>query len=347
MDTSQCVDVFTEHRTTSSVTGFPADFKKPAPVPQFIEAMDTSVPADTKQAVTPEPATPTKPATVAGQTEPLPPSHCGGRFKFERLLGAGTFARVWSAQDSKLARPVAVKHVLNTLKDGKQGPEFQRQLQEYILTKELVHDNIVRTLDCVISISDMLIIQEFAAGGDCFDLIVPDVGAPIPAAFRVLNQLVSALDYLTKVGIVHRDIKPENIVRDADGNIKLCDFGMSHSYPLCLRVDRTSYPDLLSVRLPTCQFPRLSSLSLIARLVGRGTVMQVWQSALELLYVAHEAPLHISHQICCPVVVTSLRSTLCNTRLTFGDWVSFFTRCLLERTRGPRPIPLNAIMLHT
>ncbi|KAJ9104140.1 hypothetical protein QFC19_004124 [Naganishia cerealis] len=45
--------------------------------------------------------------------------------------------------------------------------------------------------------------------------------------WRLFRQILDALDYLASIKIVHRDLKPSNILLDADGNIKICDFGLS------------------------------------------------------------------------------------------------------------------------
>lgn len=44
------------------------------------------------------------------------------------------------------------------------------------------------------------------------------------------QQLISAIEYIHKVGIVHRDLKPENILLDHNNNVKLVDFGLSNMY---------------------------------------------------------------------------------------------------------------------
>lgn len=193
------------------------------------------------------------PASTSATTKPTASPSSNTRFDFGKLLGSGTFSRVYAAYDRHLNATVAVKHMLKaTEKDGSEGDALKRQLQEYNLTKGLVHVNIVRVLDCIITDGDVVFVQELASGGDLFDAIRPDVGAPLDVAYRIMTQMAAALEYMIEVGIVHRDIKPENIVLDADGNMKLCDFGMAERTGTLVRGARGTIaylaPDLLPRR---------------------------------------------------------------------------------------------------
>eukprot|EP00042_Codosiga_hollandica_P033118 m.217552 g.217552 ORF g.217552 m.217552 type:complete len:324 (-) comp54110_c0_seq1:281-1252(-) len=168
------------------------------------------------------------------------------RFEMGSLLGSGTFARVWTARDNLLGKEVAVKHMLKADAQA----TFERQLQEYGITKDLEHPNIIKMHDCLLSDTEIAFVQELAAGGDLFSLVVADIGAPLRESFSALNQLTAALVYLAEVGVVHRDIKPENIVRDVDGNIKLCDFGMAERVGTMVRGARGTIAYLACDLLP-------------------------------------------------------------------------------------------------
>ena len=54
---------------------------------------------------------------------------------------------------------------------------------------------------------------------------------PMPwrSAIPVVLQILEALDYAHRRGVLHRDIKPENIVIDREGTVKVMDFGIAHA----------------------------------------------------------------------------------------------------------------------
>ncbi|KAL3911106.1 MAG: hypothetical protein SGPRY_008820 [Prymnesium sp.] len=76
--------------------------------------------------------------------------------------------------------------------------------------------------------SELYLIQDLAQGGELFTLLI---GAPdgLPQADVIFYSacITSALRYLHNLQIVHRDLKPENVLIDAEGYVKLVDFGLS------------------------------------------------------------------------------------------------------------------------
>ncbi|KAL9931645.1 hypothetical protein V8E36_009431 [Tilletia maclaganii] len=76
----------------------------------------------------------------------------------------------------------------------------------------------------------LYIVLELAAGGDLFDKIAPDYGLEEDLAQFYFKQLIGGLEYIHNQGVVHRDIKPENLLLDAEGNVKLADFGLCSVY---------------------------------------------------------------------------------------------------------------------
>ena len=72
--------------------------------------------------------------------------------------------------------------------------------------------------------------MEQCGGGELFDYIVAHHKVKEKKACHFFQQIISGVDYISKLGIVHRDLKPENLLLDFDDNIKLIDFGLSNTY---------------------------------------------------------------------------------------------------------------------
>ena len=73
-------------------------------------------------------------------------------------------------------------------------------------------------------------IQENCCNGELFSYITSKNKLKEEEACRLFQQLISALDYLGRLGIAHRDVKPENLLLDEQLNLKMIDFGLSNMY---------------------------------------------------------------------------------------------------------------------
>ena len=67
-------------------------------------------------------------------------------------------------------------------------------------------------------------------GGELFDYIVKHQRLKEDEACKFLQQIISGIEYIHKLGIVHRDLKPENLLLDHNNCIKIVDFGLSNLY---------------------------------------------------------------------------------------------------------------------
>ena len=72
-----------------------------------------------------------------------------------------------------------------------------------------------------------LVVLELAEGGELFDYLSKTGKFSTELSRFYVKQLLSALSYLTDVGITHRDLKPENILFDRDFTLKVSDFGLA------------------------------------------------------------------------------------------------------------------------
>lgn len=149
----------------------------------------------------------------------------GGRYKVIRSLGTGGMATVYLAYDLILNRQVAVKVLrYDFTNDQAAIRRFQR---EALSATQLTHPNIVGVYDVGEEDGNHYIVMEYVDGMDLKNYIRQRGPIPPKHAVEVMKQILSAIDMAHKNGIIHRDIKPQNILIDADGNVKITDFGIA------------------------------------------------------------------------------------------------------------------------
>jgi serine/threonine protein kinase len=150
-----------------------------------------------------------------------------GRYRAERRLGSGGMAEVWCAQDEVLGRRVAVK-----LMGGRfaEDPEFhERFRREAQAAAGLTHPNIVAIFDRSEWDGTPYIAMELVDGKTLKELVTERGPLPPDIAIGLTEQILRALGYAHRRGIVHRDIKPQNVILDGDGQAKVADFGIARA----------------------------------------------------------------------------------------------------------------------
>ena len=151
-----------------------------------------------------------------------------GRYVIVDELGQGAMGTVYKAIDPLLDRTVALKTVnLDLVTQDKL--DFQKRFErEAKSTGRLNHPNIVIVHDYGEVDHIAYIAMEFLAGKTLRVLLEGGKKLPADEAVRYAVQVADALACAHAQDVIHRDIKPSNIVRlDADGTIKLTDFGIA------------------------------------------------------------------------------------------------------------------------
>jgi serine/threonine-protein kinase len=150
-----------------------------------------------------------------------------GRYRIIRKLGAGGMANVYLAEDQELGRQVAIK-----ILDGRHAADnsfIERFRREAKNAAGLSHPNIVSIYDRGEAEGTYYIAMEYLSGRSLKELIVSRGPTPIKIAVDYTRQILAALAFAHRNGIVHRDIKPHNVVVDPDGRLKVTDFGIARS----------------------------------------------------------------------------------------------------------------------
>ena len=145
----------------------------------------------------------------------------------KRKLGSGGMADVYLAEDQELGRRVALKLLDDRHASDEQFVErFRREAQS---AAGLNHPNIVSIFDRGHAEGTYYIAMEYLDGRTLKELLVRNGPTPIPIAIDYARQILGALAFAHRNGIVHRDIKPHNIVVGGDGRLKVTDFGIARS----------------------------------------------------------------------------------------------------------------------
>jgi serine/threonine-protein kinase len=149
------------------------------------------------------------------------------RYVIKRKLGSGGMADVYLAEDQELGRRVALKLLNERHAADEQFVErFRREAQS---AAGLNHPNIVSIFDRGRAEGTYYIAMEYLDGRTLKELLVRNGPTPIPIAIDYARQILGALSFSHRNGIVHRDIKPHNIIVGRDGRLKVTDFGIARS----------------------------------------------------------------------------------------------------------------------
>jgi eukaryotic-like serine/threonine-protein kinase len=150
-----------------------------------------------------------------------------GRYRIQRKLGAGGMADVYLAEDQELGRRIAIK-ILNGrhANDDQFIERFRREAKN---AAALNHPNIVSIYDRGEAEDTYYIAMEYLDGRTLKELIVGRGAAPVNVAIEYARQILSALRFAHRHGIVHRDIKPHNVLVDGEGRVKVTDFGIARA----------------------------------------------------------------------------------------------------------------------
>src|SRR3954471_20482050 len=150
-----------------------------------------------------------------------------GRYRALKRLGVGGMAEVWCAEDEVLGRRVALK-----LLGGRftEDPEFRERFRrEAQAAASLTHPNIVGIFDRAEWEGTPYIAMELVDGRTLKELVTERGPLPPNVAVNFAEQVLTALAYAHRRGLVHRDLKPQNVIVDAEGTAKVADFGIARA----------------------------------------------------------------------------------------------------------------------
>lgn len=147
-----------------------------------------------------------------------------GRYEIGKLLGHGTFAKVYHARNVRSNESVAIK-VIDKEKILK-GGLIAHIKREISILRRVRHPNIVQLFEVMATKAKIYFVMEYVRGGELFNKVAKG-RLKEEVARKYFQQLISAVGFCHARGVYHRDLKPENLLLDEAGDLKVSDFGLS------------------------------------------------------------------------------------------------------------------------
>lgn len=150
-----------------------------------------------------------------------------GRFRLLALLGQGAMGRVFRAEDTLMARHVALKVLPRTVKKGgvRVGPEVL--IREARAAAAIEHPNAVQIFEVNQAGDVCYVAMELLEGGNLRDLVRAAGPMDLTRACLVCAEAAEALAAAHAAGVIHRDVKPANLMLSRSGRCKVVDFGLA------------------------------------------------------------------------------------------------------------------------
>jgi len=153
------------------------------------------------------------------------------KFNAIKMIGKGSFARVYLVEDKETKAKYAVKafskEYLLSQSKGKES-----LMNEIEIMQIVKHPNIMNLQELHESKNSIYLVLELLEGGELFNYVSSKNSITIHEICRVMKCLLEALSYLSDKKIMHRDLKPENMILKEKGELsqatlKLVDFGLA------------------------------------------------------------------------------------------------------------------------
>ena len=167
-----------------------------------------------------------QPIETTGDPDLPNPGDQFGDYRIECELGRGGMGAVYEAEQLETGRRVALKVLAHKLHSADARARFFREGR---LAASINHPNSVYVYGTGEIEGTPVIVMELINGSTLEERVKKDGPLPVGEAVDAIVDVISGLQAAQATGILHRDIKPANCFEDADGTVKVGDFGLSIS----------------------------------------------------------------------------------------------------------------------
>ncbi len=149
-----------------------------------------------------------------------------GDYSIIAIAGAGGMGRVYKVQHLLTQRVEAMKVLSAELASEVQIKRFEREIRAL---GKLSHPNIAALHNAVHTEEQLILLMEYIEGATLESMFSAG-RLPLDSGVGYIKQVLAALEYAHRQGVVHRDVAPANVIVTEDGQVKLTDFGLAKSY---------------------------------------------------------------------------------------------------------------------
>ncbi len=138
----------------------------------------------------------------------------GDTYRIEKELGGGGMSRVFLAEEVELGRRVVIKVLPPEMTADVSQERFHREIQ---LAANLQHPHIVSLLTAGAQDDLLYYVMPYIKGESLRAKLAREGELPVGETVRILKEVIDALAYAHREGVVHRDIKPDNAAPPSGG----------------------------------------------------------------------------------------------------------------------------------
>ncbi|ORX89503.1 Pkinase-domain-containing protein [Basidiobolus meristosporus CBS 931.73] len=230
-----------------------------------------------------------------------------------KKIGQGASGSVYVARSLSSNQKVAIKQM-----DLGHQPRKELIVNEILVMKEAQHPNIVNFLDSfLINYSELWVVMEFMEGGALTDVIENNALTEKHIA-TICLETCKGLYHLHSQNIIHRDIKSDNVLLDAQGNVKITDFGF------CAKLTEHKNKRATMVGTPYWMAPE------VVKQKEYGEKVDIWSLGIMAIEMIENEPPYLDEEPlkALYLIATNGTPTLKKPELLSHELKSFLAECL-------------------